>query len=883
MTIATALASSGGTLTKLGAGSLALTAANTYTGGTTLGGGTLSLGNANAIGTTGTIAFAGGTLQYTSANSTDYSSRFSTAANQAYSIDTNGQSVTLATALTSSGGTLTKLGSGALTLTAAESYTGGTTISAGTLQLGNGTISHDGSVTGNIADSAAVLYDLYGTQTYAGVISGAGSLTMSGSGTLILIAANTYGGGTTVSGGKLQLGDGTSTHDGALVGNIGNSGSVVFDLYGSENYSGVISGTGTLTKLGGGTLALGGVNTYGGGTTLSGGTLQLAVSNALPTSTPVTMSANSHATLDLNGYSQTIDNLTGDTTSAVTLGSGAITFVGASGYYYGPISGTGSVVVNGWLVLDGANSYTGGTTVNSGSYFSFDYDHVMPSAGTLTVNAGGQVDLYGTHQVVAGLSGGGVVYSDNSPGVGTLEVAVPGSTTSTFAGTIQDYLNDSAGKVSLLTSGTGTLALTGANTYTGGTTLNGGKLQLGSSGSIGATGTISFGGGTLQYHRRNTTDYSSRFSTAANQAYSIDTNGQSVTIATALASSGGSLTKIGSGTLTLTAANTFAGGTTINGGTLSLDNASAIGATGTISFGGGTLQYTSVNSTDYSSRFSQAASQIYSIDTNGQSVTLASPLTSSAGRLTKLGSGTLTLTAANSYSGVTTVTGGTLDLDNANALAGSTLSVPTAASIVFDQSVSPAAFTFGGLSGSGNLSLLNNAATPAPIALTVGGNNANTGYSGILSDGLAGATLTKTGSGSLKLNNANTYTGLTTISGGTLQLGNGTSANGSVAGNIADYAALVFDNASDQTYSGVISGTGSVTAAGPSDTLTLSGQNTYSARHDHRRHRKQRLQHQRRDAPTRRRHGECSAEPDHHRQWLLNHRQSHRRNLQWHH
>ena len=123
--------------------------------------------------------------------------------------------MTLATALTSSGGTLTKLGSGALTLTAAESYTGGTTVSAGTLQLGNGTISHDGSVTGNIADSAAVLYDLYGTQTYAGVISGAGSLTMSGSGTLILIAANTYGGGTTVSGGKLQLGDGTSTHDGA--------------------------------------------------------------------------------------------------------------------------------------------------------------------------------------------------------------------------------------------------------------------------------------------------------------------------------------------------------------------------------------------------------------------------------------------------------------------------------------------------------------------------------------------------------------------------------------------------------------------------------------------------------------------------------------------
>ena len=78
---------------------------------------------------------------------------------------------------------------------------------------------------------------------------------------------------------------------------------------------------------------------------------------------------------------------------------------------------------------------------------------------------------------------------------------------------------------------------------------------------------LSFGGGTLQYSAANQTDYSVRFSTAANQQYRIDTNNQSITFASALTSQGGSLTKLGGGTLTLTGNNTYTGGTTLNGGT----------------------------------------------------------------------------------------------------------------------------------------------------------------------------------------------------------------------------------------------------------------------------------------------------------------------------
>ena len=123
---------------------------NSYGGGTNLNAGTLNAGSANALGSSGTISFGGGTLQYSAANQADYSARFSTAANQAYRIDTNGQNVTLASALSSTDGTLTKTGTGTLTLLGANTYSGTTTVSAGTLNVGGG-----GS-TGSIANSAVI-------------------------------------------------------------------------------------------------------------------------------------------------------------------------------------------------------------------------------------------------------------------------------------------------------------------------------------------------------------------------------------------------------------------------------------------------------------------------------------------------------------------------------------------------------------------------------------------------------------------------------------------------------------------------------------------------------------------------------------------------------
>ena len=209
--------------------------------------------------------------------------------------------------------------------------------------------------------------------------------------------------------------------------------------------------------------------------------------------------------------------------------------------------------------------------------------------------------------------------------------------------------------------------------------------------------------------------------------------------------------------------------------------------------------------------------------------------------LTVLGTNAMTLTASNGFTGSTTVSSGTLVLANTGGVGWEHSNRTAPGSLVFSSSVTSHAFTLGGLGGSGNLGLQDNATVP--IALTVGGNNGNSTYAGVLSS--PGA-LTKVGTGLLTLIGSNTYSGNTTVSGGTLQVGDGSAGHdGSLASmslSLSNNAALFYNLSGSETYGGAVRGTGSLSKTG-TGSLILSGVNNYSERHNGQRWRTGGLEH----------------------------------------
>jgi fibronectin-binding autotransporter adhesin len=255
-------------LTKVGTGTLTLTGANTYTGGTNLNGGILAVNSDGNLGT-GPLSFNGGTLEALAAGGGITSSKAITlnAGGGTFLADFSTAS-TLSGAITGVGA-LTKTGSGTLILTGTNTYGGGTTLSAGTLQLGNGGTT--GSITGNINDNGALVFNRSNTLTFGGVISGTGSVQQNGTGTTVLTGNNTYTGGTTINAGTLQLGNGGTS--GSIAGNVIDNGALIFNRSNTVTFGGVISGTGSVRQNGTGTTVLVRDNTYSGATTVNGGSL----------------------------------------------------------------------------------------------------------------------------------------------------------------------------------------------------------------------------------------------------------------------------------------------------------------------------------------------------------------------------------------------------------------------------------------------------------------------------------------------------------------------------------------------------------------------------------------------------------------------------------
>lgn len=229
---------------------------------------------------------------------------------------------------------------------------------------------------------------------------------------MIFTGTNTYTGGSTLSGGVVEVTDGSNLGSGALSlssttlqingsgvtlsHNVNLSGSSTLSNANDVTLSGVMAGSGSLAKTGAGMLTLSGTNTNTGAITVSAGTLALSGGAAVANSTAVTVA--SGATLALNA-SETIGSLAG--AGAVSLGASTLTTSGnASTSFSGTISGTGGLVKqgSGTLTLSGANLYSGVTTVSGGTLSvtgdsNLGTGSVMLSAGTtLNVTSATTID-----------------------------------------------------------------------------------------------------------------------------------------------------------------------------------------------------------------------------------------------------------------------------------------------------------------------------------------------------------------------------------------------------------------------------------------------------------------------------------------------------------
>ncbi|EEP2129441.1 TPA: autotransporter-associated beta strand repeat-containing protein [Salmonella enterica subsp. enterica serovar Tamberma] len=725
----------GTSLIKQGAGTLILNAENTYTGGTTISGGTLVATNVDALG---------------SGDVTD---------DATLELNTGG---TFDNAISGSG-QVVKSGDDVLTLSGANSYSGGTLISDGTLVASN--VEALGS--GDVTDNATLELNTGGT--FDNAISGSGKVEKSGDDALTLSGANTYTGGTLISDGTLVASNVEALGTGDVTDNA------VLELNTGGDFDNAISGSGQVEKSGDGTLTLSGSNTYTGGTTINGGTLVASNVEALGSgdvTDNATLALNTGGTFDnaISGSGQVVksgddvltlsgaNSYSGGTlisdgtlvaSNVEALGSGDVTDdatleLNTGGTFDNAISGSGQVVKSGdeTLTLSGTNTYSGGTLISGGTLVASNVEALgtgdVTNDAVLELNTGGTFDnaISGSGQVVKSgdkmltLSGansysGGTLISDGTLVASNVEALGTGDVTNNATlelNTGGDFTNNISGSGQVVKSGDKMLTLSGSNTYTGGTTINDGMLV--------ATSVEALGSGDV------TNDAVLALNTGGDFANNIGGTG--------------SVVKSGDETLTLSGSNTYTGGTLISSGTLVANDVNALG-TGDV--------------TDNATLM---------LNTGGDFINNIG----GTGRVEKSGDDTLTLSGTNSYTGGTTISGGTLVATNVEAL------------------------------GTGDVT--NN----ATLELNTGGDFTNN---------ISGSgQVVKSGDETLTLSGANSYTGGTLISSGTL-VANDVNALGT--GDVTDNAVLELNTGGD--FDNAISGSGQVVKSGD-ETLTLSGANSYT-------------------------------------------------------
>jgi autotransporter-associated beta strand protein len=652
-----------------------------YIGGT----GTLATGGIQGTGNSGAVRLlhmSGGTIRATAHNDNFIHSTISTqVAGDGVTLDTNGFNIGFHGTFVRDTddpliGVITKAGTGTLTLYGANTFSGGFNLQAGTLSVyGDASLGSTnapiqftgGMLRVNGTGLASLGAHALNASTFAGgfdIVEGSHTFTvgdaLSGTGTFTKAGAGTVvlSGANTLAGGTVSAG--TLRITGSFSGNLTNNAALVFDRSTALTYAGVISGTGTLTKDGANTLTLTGLNTHTGGTTVNSGTLELAGPSG--TGTGVIRGAvtvGSGATL-LASSSNAL-GFNNERVTSITLNGGTLNHTAAGDQGWGI-----AYTLNG-----GTMSSNGGvSSTTTASKFAFGNNTSVTVAANTTNTIAGRVDLR---------SDGGV--TDVAFDVGT-------DASLNITAAITSSLGTSPGTVGLTKTGAGTLKLTAANTYAGGTTVNGGTLELA---DPTANGTIR---GALVVNSGATVHTST-----ANALGWIDN--QRVT----------SLTLNG-GTLNHTAAGDQGWGVayTLNGGTMSSNGGtSSSTAASKFAFGNNTSVTVAANTANtIAGRVDlRADGGVTAVAFNvgaDASLDITAAVTSSLGAgpgtvgLTKTGTGTLTLTGLNTYTGATTVSAGSLIVNG--SLANTAVTVASGAT----------------LGGSGSISRLTTLASGARLA-----------------------------------------------------------------------------------------------------------------------------------------------------------------------
>lgn len=809
LTIANAVAGSGA-LAKTGPATLTLSGTNTHTGSVAVNAGTLAASGGSALGDNSAVTIAGGAT-FTTAGFSETVGSIGGAGNVALgsgsttlTVGGNNSSTTFAGVISGDASAhLAKTGTGTLTLSGANTFTGNLQVNQGTVTLG----------ASNVLSNSSTLLLNGGTFAVGGSFSDTiGRLTLASSST-IDYASNTSSltfTNATRTGGTLTIDNWAGDPFGAGSSQLVFTSGADFTSFGGANINFTGWGTGS-TRLGTGEIVPntgGTIYTYA----LTGNGNWNVDNNWSDSGLPANADPGNYPGRNPANTANTI----GDT---AILGSAA---TGAAS-----ISLNGGDRTLGYLVVNSNQNHT-----VTGNNLVFDVNSGLAqitNAGTGTQTIASGVRLNDSLNVLNSGTGaltitGGIT---NNTGINNLTVTGTGATT--FAGNI------TTGTGTLTKDGTGTLTLGGAaSTFSGGTTINGGMVRVSADANLGATsGAVSLNGGILE----NTASFTlnvGRLVTIGAAGGTLDTNaGTTLTYAGALAGAG-TLTKADTGTLVLSGNNTHTGNVVVNAGNLTTSGGSSIGNSALITVNGGSSLW-QTNSAETVGNIAGTGQIVFGStntltfgDATNQTFSGVISSGAFAGALVKQGSGTVVLSGANTYSGTTTVNAGTLNLQHATGLgstaggttvaSGATLALQHATGIAIGTEAISLAGT--GVAGggalrsvAGNNSLAGNLALTAAAkiqsdadTLTLTGNVTGTGFgltidgsgqvsiSGQLNTG-AGGSLTKTGTGYLTLANSGTYTGATTIGGGTVEIRDGASL-GTTAGatTVATGATLALSN-----------------------------------------------------------------------------------------